>query len=881
MAAEETPRPGKVLIIYVNAPEDKELLKQLNRHMSPLKRRELIEEWSIADIPAGKDWKSDLDNHLHDADIILLLVSPDFIASDYYESIKMLLALTKQEEGKTLIIPILLRPTDYANLPFANLRWLPSDSAAVTRWPDIDSALYQIVTSIDDLIQGRKNLLSLPDKTLPRYWSVPYRKNPFFSARQSDLDELYNRFTIDRDDFVVVQAITGLPGIGKTELALEYAFRYRGRYKAVFWLKYGSSKDLIAGFLRIADLLQLPIESASEEQDVIAWVKQRLMNFNEDWLLIFDNVSDLTSIHELIPESMRGDVLITTAAADVEEFALPLKLSNLNEEEGAHLLLRRARITTPSRDDLLKAQEISRLVDGLPLALNQAGAYINGTGKSLSDYIQNYRTRLNERGQDTTNRHPETVTATFSFCFEQIQQSNPIAEEILKLCAFLNAEAIPEKLFTTGIPELGPVLQSLSYHQLEEAFQALRRYSLVVRDDGMLSIHRLVQLVLQDGMSEEEQRLLANRAVHAIEAIFPDPVFALWPLCRSYLPQAQACADLMKRWEEIESLEGARLLNKAGCYLYEQSQYAAARSFFEQALKIQQRVLEPDHPDRARTLTHLGELSRSLVRYPEAKKYYRDAQAILNQLPDQPLALAQVLDDQGELAQTQEQFSQAQKLYKRAFTIRKKRRPGPDSPEIAASLANLAGIHEELGDASQAGKLYDQARALYERTLVPDHPALALLLSNMARFYGDQKDYTRAEELFERAKAIREQKFGPDHPKVAGTLHNLAAFYIDSGDPDKYMLAGQYIRRALAIWEQGYGTQMHPDVAASIRILARLYHKQRNYDDAESNYKQALAIYEQLPEPKHLAIAQLHQDLEELRRDRELDEQAKKAPGDG
>jgi tetratricopeptide (TPR) repeat protein len=115
---------------------------------------------------------------------------------------------------------------------------------------------------------------------------------------------------------------------------------------------------------------------------------------------------------------------------------------------------------------------------------------------------------------------------------------------------------------------------------------------------------------------------------------------------------------------------------------------------------------------------------------------------------------------------------------------------------------------------------------------------------------------------------------------VAGTLHNLAALYVDIGDPDKYILAEQYIQRALTIWEQTYGTSMHPDVAASTRILGRLYSRQRLYDDAKSNYDRALAIYEQLPESKHLAIAQLQRDLEELRRDRELDEQAQKAPAD-
>lgn len=296
MSAEKN-QAEKILIIYVNAPEDNQLRERLNKQLSPLKRRELIEAWSIADIPPGSDWKSTLEKHLHDADIILLLISPDFVASDYYPSVEMLSTLTKREAGEALVIPILLRPTARELLPFTNLRWLPASAAAVTNWSDIDLAMYHIAKSIGDIVQGGEKL-SFPNSTPPRFWSVPYRKNRFFAVRQRELDELHNRFTIDRDSPLAVQAITGLSGLGKTELALEYAFRYYHEYKAVFWLRCDSPQDLIAGFLHIADLLQLSVESTSEEQNVIGKVKQRLAYFDGNWLLIFDNVFDVASIDE-------------------------------------------------------------------------------------------------------------------------------------------------------------------------------------------------------------------------------------------------------------------------------------------------------------------------------------------------------------------------------------------------------------------------------------------------------------------------------------------------------------------------------------------------------------------------------------------------------
>jgi tetratricopeptide (TPR) repeat protein len=871
----ETRRARKVLIISINAPEDEELRKLLDRHMSILKHSGLIEGWSKENIPVGSDARSALAQHLNNADIILLLISVDFVNSDDCYHAEMMPALARHNAHEALVIPILLRPTDWRGLPLADLQWLPRFAKAVTLWRSKDEAFSHIVESIRKIIQDGEQALVATSDPLPPFWFMPHRRNLLFSARQNDLDELHNRFTKDRDDPLTVQAITGLPGQGKTELALEYAFRYRKEYTAVFWLRCDSRRELFADFLQIADLLRLSVESFTEEQEVIKKVKHCLTHFSERWFIIFDNAFDVSMLDDFIPTGGNGDVLITTTDQTIGTLAHALALVGMNEDDGANFLLKRAKIKQPDSDHIIKAKEMSKLLDGLPLALDQAGAYIEKTRKSLSEYIQNYCVHLDARGHNPQRRSPKTVMATFSLCFEQIKQRNLTALDILHLCAFLNAEAIPERLFVVRIPEVGSLLQSLSDDQLEEALEDLQRYSLISRDDGAFRIHRLVQIALKNEMKEDEKRQWEKRVVYAVNAIFPDVQFAVWSACQEYLPHVQVCAELMHHHHEVESPEGARLLDRAGYYLYERSQYGAAQSFFEQAVEIQQRVLRSHHPDTAHVLTHLGALSRSLGQYSQAEKYYHDARAVLEQEGhDQaPLALARIFDGQGELAQTQHFYSRAQQLYEQALEIRQRTLLLED-PDVAVSLANLAGISEEQGNFSQAKLLYEQAVAIYEKVVVPDHPAVALVLSNFARFCGDQKEYAQAERLFERAKAIRERVFGTDHPKVAGTLHNLASLSLESGDPSKYVAAERSLRHALKIWEQAYGTSAHPNSAASLRILAKLYQKQQLYSKAETLYKQALTIYTHVSGPESLDLAHVFCDLGELYSDQNENDQA-------
>ena len=357
-------------------------------------------------------------------------------------------------------------------------------------------------------------------------WMVPYRRNGFFTGRETILTALHTSFTKDRTAVLTQgQAINGLGGIGKTQVAVEYAYRHKQDYRFILWASAATHENLISAFVSIADGLQLP-ERTLQEQDKIVAAVRRWLSTHEEWLLIVDNADDLAMVWPLLPTGNKGHVLVTTRdqiTGDLESFLV----EKMDHVEGTLLLLRRAHILKPgieleqvSLADRQVAEQIVKEMDGLPLALDQAGAYVEETKCSLSDYLKRYRTRckilLARRGR-SSHDHPDSVATTWSLSFERVTQQSAAAADLLRLCAFLAPDAIPEEIVTKEASHLGEHLQAVSEDEglLDEAIAVLRAYSLIRRDpdEKTLSVHRLVQAVLRDAMTDDEKKLWAERTV--------------------------------------------------------------------------------------------------------------------------------------------------------------------------------------------------------------------------------------------------------------------------------------------------------------------------------------------------------------------------------
>lgn len=227
----------------------------------------------------------------------------------------------------------------------------------------------------------------LPSK-LKSVWSVPISRNPFFTAREKILERV--RHALREQGRAL---LTGLGGAGKTQAAAEYAHLFREDYKAVLWATADSRNSAFSDFIFLANLLDLPEATAKEQEHVVQAVR-RWMEANGDWLLILDNLEDSSVAQELIPKAAKGHVLVTTQMQATGSLGEPIAMAEMEPAEGALLLLRRASriakdapLIQTASEERASAEAISRELGGLPLALDQAGAYIEETRCPVSDYL--------------------------------------------------------------------------------------------------------------------------------------------------------------------------------------------------------------------------------------------------------------------------------------------------------------------------------------------------------------------------------------------------------------------------------------------------------------------------------------------------------------
>ncbi len=708
---------------------------------------------------------------------------------------------------------------------------------------------------------------SAPRAALPPVWNVPYPRNAFFIGREALLAQLRQHLqTGQAIALSQLQAISGLGGIGKTQLAIEYAYRFHQGYQAVLWARAETTEALTSSYVTIASLLHLP-EREEQEQAITVQAVKTWLQTHSGWLLILDNADDLALIPAFLPPALGGHLLLTTRAQAMGRLAHRIEVETFSPEDGALFLLRRATLLASdatlvqisARDQEL-ALQITQELGGLPLALDQAGAYLEETGASLLDYQQLYQqhhTKLLRERRGLVADHPEPVATTWSLSFQRVEEKNPAAADLQRLCAYLAPDTIAEEIITQGAEHLGPQLASVAADALllGQAMEALRAYSLISRDPGMhtLSVHRLVQAVLRDSMDEAERQCwwIEQLGVHLPEAteVLQQTGWYLTERARyseaePLLERAYRISEQERGAEHIDTARDAFTLAKL---YWIQGKYPEAEPLYQHALAINEKTLGSEHPDVATDLNNLALLYESQGRYAEAEPLFQRALSIRERQvgPLHPHT-AQSLNNLALLYCSQGKYPEAEPLYQRALSICEQQL-GPRHPNMAASLNNLAGLYESQGRYADAEPLYQRALSIREQQLGPQHPSTATSLNNLAGLYQIGGKYAEAEPLYQRALAIYGQQVGSTHPNTANVLNNLAGLYQDQG---RYEEAESFLERALAIYEQQLGAQ-HPHTAISLNNLANLYKTQGRYEQAEPLYQRALAIHEQQLGPPH------------------------------
>ena len=377
MAPQASADRATVSVFCIYAPDDAAQVQKLEQHLTPLQRQGRLILRHQGQIIGGQDRAEVLKAWQAQASMILLLVSPAFLADDdCHEQTQQAM-----QQRSAQVIPVLMRPCHWSDTMFAGLQCLPRNEQPITTWPNQDEAWDEVVKGIrrvlDELSPSGPSV-SLPSSS-PAIWNVPFARNPFFTGRDELLDQLHTELQTTQ-----TQAISGLGGIGKTQIAAEYAFRYGKKYRAVLWARAETTETLNASYTEIAGLLNLPQKDVKEQQVIIQAVKDWLSR-EAGWLFILDNADEPEVLTSFVPPRVAGQVLVTTrASTDLTGLGLgfghALTVETFTDEVGALFLLHRsgllasdATLEQAERETQQRARAITQELGGLPLALDQAG----------------------------------------------------------------------------------------------------------------------------------------------------------------------------------------------------------------------------------------------------------------------------------------------------------------------------------------------------------------------------------------------------------------------------------------------------------------------------------------------------------------------------
>jgi len=424
---------------------------------------------------------------------------------------------------------------------------------------------------------------------------------------------------------------------------------------------------------------------------------------------------------------------------------------------------------------------------------------------------------ISHRRPAETAHHPTSVVKTFQLSFARLAQANEVAVDLLHVCAFLAPDAIPEELFTMGASSLGSLLSTISdsYRFNETLGQALR-YSLLSRQpqNQTISMYRLVQAVLRDGLDEAQAQLWRQRAVQALHAVLPPAEPLTWVQYERLVPHALVCTNHPVHSKQCR-LQQASLLFKTASYLFERAQNEEAEALFLRALHIREQLLHAPHPDVAHCLNALAQLYRQQGQLEKAELLYQRALHIFGQALDasHPDG-ATPLNNLATLSTQRGNYTEAEALFQRALSMLTQAW-GPQHPDVARSLNNLALLHHAQGQTEQAERLYQRALSTWEQLLNAPHPAVTVPLNNLAHLYRQQERFAEAEPLYQRVLFIWEQTLRPSHPSVAYALVNLITLYTQQG---RFAEAEPLSHRAWDVWKQTRGSE-HSLVAYGLRAL--------------------------------------------------------------
>jgi tetratricopeptide (TPR) repeat protein len=844
----ESGNPKTVFLSYAHA--DAGLVRDLAKALRPLEEEGLISVWQDRRIEAGLDWRQEITERLSKSELIVLLLSAEYLASDYCWGLEMKAALDRYSQGKSHLVPVILRPCDWRSTPLARLQVLPRDGKPVTQWSSPAAALVDVVRGLREKLarspephQASVDAVAPPVevKDCPGIWSVPLARDVGFVGRRTELAELHE--TLKRaESFGRPIIMTGLAGVGKTALAVEYAYRFGHNYSAIWWLRTDRPETLASDLASFASALGLTGDLEPDQRHAVDLAREWLTQ-HRGWLLICDDIQNAEML-ESLPTATTGRILGTSRVLSwrsrVELFPLlPLAPSD------ARLLLSGSGV-----QDGPVIEELAAALGGHPLALRLAAAQLHHFGHRPSDLIAQLEDGVSSQHKTAS------VGAVVRALLDDLPKAAGHAHGVLSICSFLAPAPFPVE---TLIEQLRLLEKDSKKEDLESSLSAavssLVMLGLVERSGAAVVFHPLVQELVRTTLAHEACQRWAAAALYVVTGAFPEvpSESSSWRMCSDLLPHAYTTLEHAETYGVgLDAL--VVLLRRVGLYLEAKGEFADAQRSFLHALRASERTRWKGTLICALLYQHLGGVSESLGDLQAAADNYNRALSISESAPDRdPVAvihlleaLARVLTARGEMASSDDLVQRAVQMA--VATL------GPDHELVGRLLAQRSDLLRRRGRFAEAQQALERAIHIAETSTGGSH-SLLRYWNSLGVLLGDRGDFVAAKRCFERVvHAAREEG---DQASLATVINNLGRTFQESGSMDE---AIRCYHESLSI-NQGLKDRDPQSMGLALKNLGEAYSKKGDYTAARGFLERALQILEGALGPTHSICRTISDDL--------------------
>lgn len=662
-------------------------------------------------------------------------------------------------------------------------------------------------------------------------------QNKYFSGRVDVLEYIDSLFNKEKKDTIsICQTISGLGGIGKTQLSIQYAYNYHYKYKTCIWfVDAESSSSIYNSFSVFVQQFNLFLPKNYNTKDLQRAIKAWLSE-NRGWLVILDNLENVDTILPYLPDKINGQILITTRNTRLD-YGTPFLLNVFDLNEALIFMKKRLSNTNECKMEYYKYKDFSekstvliKRLGYLPLALEQAAAYIKEVRCSISDYLE----LLNQSSVDafsdkyaSPEYYTSIVTSTWNISFAALEDSS---QQLLNLCAYMGADNIPVNFFAEMRDLLPDPLKNALSKQLtlNRVVTGLRTYSLASGTVEYINIHRLVQEVIRKHLEiEEGNNSGVNRWLqldfNMLESYLPTSCEEAYGVSQ-FMPiaiHAESIADHYSILVKTKSLKLkiANLYDKIGDCYDDCGIFDNAFRNYTSSLHIKELYLGKKHSETAIQYDNIGLLYTRTGDYWEAVKWHKKAIHILeSSLGKKSLDTATAYNNLGLALVKNGDYDKGISWYQKCIDIELKIL-GDDHIEIAADYNNMGEAYHQKHDEESALKYLKLALEIKEKQIGCMNSNIAITYNNLGSVYWRLKQYDNAIKYTQKSLNIYKRIYGEKHPNFALEMANLASILADMGDLEKarhdYMIAIEVGISSLGL--------SHPETAKTIDGMGTTY----------------------------------------------------------